>query len=123
MLSNRESQAGAPREPDVVGSFDSQGVQDRGRVGDPCAQRVGGDIGGLVAAALATMVGEDEAKVVGEGLDERRGLRVLHWIGEARIDKNRWAATSRILEVGVDMATPTRKGPLRGQFSWLRLQA
>ena len=109
MLSNRESQAGAPREPDVVGSFDSQGVQDRGRVGDPCAQRVGGNIVGLVAAALATVVGEDEAKVLGEGLGEGRGLRVLQWIGEARIDKNRWGATSRILEVGVDVVYGIRR--------------
>ncbi len=64
---------------------------------------------GLVAAALATVVGEDEAKVLGEGLGEGRGLRVLQWIGEARIDKNRWGATSRILEVGVDVVYGIRR--------------
>jgi hypothetical protein len=90
MLSDREAQTGAPREPDVVGSFNAQSIQDCGGVGNPCGQRVGGDVVPLVAPILATVVREDEPEVFSERLGERRGLRVLERIREAGVEKNRW---------------------------------
>jgi hypothetical protein len=52
-------------------------------------QFVGGNLVRLIAAALASVVGEDKAEVLHERLGEGRGLRVLERIREARIDKNR----------------------------------
>jgi hypothetical protein len=64
MLSDRESKSRAPGEADVVCSFDSQGIKDRDGIGDPCDQRVRGNISWLIAAALPSVVGENEAEVL-----------------------------------------------------------
>jgi hypothetical protein len=109
MLSDGESEAGSPRETYVMGSSDPQCVQDCCRIGNPCAQRVGGDLVRLVAAPLPPGVGEDEAEFVIEPLKESGGLRVLKWIREAGIDKNRWATASRIFEEGPDVVYGIRR--------------
>jgi hypothetical protein len=64
MLSDRESESRAPREADVVGSFDSERIKDRDGIGNPCDQCVRGDILQLITAALPSVVGEDEAEVL-----------------------------------------------------------
>jgi hypothetical protein len=92
-----------------VGSFDAEGVQDRHGVGDPRGQRIGGDVMWLVAAALAAVVGEDQAEVLAERLRERGGLRVLERVREAGVNENRLSATPGVVEEGADAIVRIRR--------------
>jgi hypothetical protein len=118
MLADRETETGAPREADVVGSFDTQSVQYGHGVGDPRGQGVGGNLVRLVAAALAAVVGKDEAEVLFERLSERRGLRELEGIREALVQENRPSAAPRVFEEGSDVIVRIRRiGHARGPSS------
>jgi hypothetical protein len=89
MLADRETEASAQREADVVGSIDPGGIEDGDGITDPRGQVVRRQLVRLVAATLAAVVGEDETEVRLEGVSERRCLRVLEGVGEACVDEHR----------------------------------
>lgn len=83
MLADPEAQACAQREADEMSAIDAQRVQYGDDISAARGQRVGAHLVGLVAAALPSVVGEDEAKIITQGIGESRALGPLEGIKPA----------------------------------------
>ena len=61
VLADPEAEPASPRSPDEVGALDPKPVEDRDRVGDSQHHRVRCGIVRLVTAAVAPVIGENDA--------------------------------------------------------------
>jgi hypothetical protein len=86
-----------------------QRVEDRDGVRDPRGQRI--TLGGprLVAAALTTVIGEDQAKLAAQRPGECRRFGNLERIRESRVEKEGRRITSFVLEIGADAVERIRR--------------
>ncbi len=87
VLAEREAEPGSPRGAEEMRTLDAEHIENRDSIANTRWQRIRAWLARLVAAALAAVVGEDQAELAAQRVGETRRLRDLQRIGEAGVEE------------------------------------